>query len=469
MSARRPLRFVFVCVVALSVLTGCVTALAPTRPLFNDGDRIANEVATAVQANGIKHYVWAECSTAGGCQLVYRRVLTGTTLYQHTFRVASTAQITNPDVAVTADGRAFVVRSVCDDRICTDYYSIIPANANDTTVIDSQQLALTIANSAGPPRIESRDNVVYAAYLVETPGNSRLRYRQLSGGTSGGYIDIRAEARPSDPSLAIGNNGALYVTWKATYSGTSEVLYSSNLGTSGDFNGPISYDPFGNYSFHNPDIALDPSNTPYIVYAYDGDTSDTVKIVCQTTDPSDCFGGVAYRTIPLNNMQMYRNPHIQVLGTSPAVVFSGDNSTTDNNEIWYYTPPNSGVDPGPTRATTNNVQDGEPLIVVERSNYGDVPVVAWRTYVTVTVPPNPPLPGVAYDCVRDAYVFYFNNMTTRRVFESTSGCYYESQDLAANGPWVAGIWIAPETNTSSRYIPWTTFNANTTYAPVTAK
>lgn len=470
MFARRSPRLVIVCVIALSLLTGCVTTLAPARPLLGNGS--ASEVAVAVQANGIKHYAWTECG-GGSCQLMYQRIKFGAPIYQYAFTVAPGAQIISPDVAVTADGRAFVTRSVCVEAVCTDYYSIFPADANDTTMIVSEQLASPAANRTAPAKLKARDNIVYAVYTVETPDTPRLRYRQLSGGTSGGYVDFRPSVQPGAPSLAIGSNGALYVTWKAATSSSTEIAYGHNSGTTGDFPTVVSYDFAGNYNFLNPDIALDPNNTPYIVYAYKGDASDIVRIRCEAVVTA-CFGEIGTRTIPLNSAQnpwrLRGSPHIQLLSWSPAVVFSADTSVTDNNEIWYYTPPSSGVDPGPTRVTNNAAQDDEPQIVVERSSFGDVPVVAWRTYVTITTPPSPPFPGITVDCARDAYMFYFNQTTVQRVFTSTGGCFNTAQDLAANGQWVAGVWLDRRANSDdSRLVPWTLFNANTVYTPITAK
>lgn len=472
MSARRPLRLVFVGVIALSLLTGCVTSLAPTRPLSAAGTVNERAVAVAVQANGIKHYVWIDCA-GENCRLVYQRIKFGAPIYQYVFAVMPSDQFKSPDVAVTTDGRAFIMRSACVEAICTDYYSIIPADANDTTVIAWQALASPAANSGASPMLVSRDNIVYAVYTVATSGPARLRYRQLSGGTSGGYVDIRADRRPAAQGMAIGSNGALHVVWHSSTISSSEIAYGSNNGTTGDFPTIISYDSAGNYNFRGSDIALDPDNTPYIVYAFDASTHDIVRLRCEAVF-SDCFGEIATRTIPLdsalNPWRLRGGPQIQLLSWSPAVVFAARNSATGNNEIWYYTPPSAGIDPGPTRVTHNAVQDDEPQIVVERSNFGDVPVVAWRAYERVTFPPGSPFAGITVDCPRDGYVFHFDPSTVRRVFTSTGGCFNNGQELAANGQWVAGVWLdRQDSDPSSPIIPWTSFNAHTAYTPITGK
>jgi hypothetical protein len=473
MSARRPLGLLVICAIALLLLSGCVVTISPARALVTAGTANAREVAVAIQANGIKHYAWTECSGAGAsatCQLVYERRLVNAVTYQYISAVAAGAELQHPDIAATADGRAFIVHRVCSSGRCTDYYTVIPADAPDSTTISPVPLASPGAHSAGSPKVKARGNFVYAVYLAAGETNPRLRYRQLSGGSSGGYVDVRASVPPSDPSLAIGSNGVLHVVWKIDTGSSSEVTYGSNSGTSSDFGLPVSYDAGGNYDFDIPDIALDSNNTPYIVYSYDDGTSDLVKIRCEA-EASKCYNNITTLTVPLNAEQnpwrLRGSPHIQVTGSAPMIVFSADTSTTSTNEIWYYTPPSSGADSGPTRVTTNDVQDDEPLIVEEQSNFGDVAVVAWRTYITVSTPPTPRLPAMTYDCLRDGYSFYSNNTTVRRVFNSMGGCLNSSQDLAANGPWVAAAWIDRlEQSGDRRAVPWTTFNAHTMYAPI---
>ncbi|HEY0606572.1 MAG TPA: hypothetical protein VGD58_26845, partial [Herpetosiphonaceae bacterium] len=157
MFTRRSLRLVLVCVLTLSLLTGCVTTLAPVRPLLaGNSDSSAYNVAVAVQANGIKHYAWNECRV-GGCRLVYQRIRFGAPIYQYILAEGSSFDIRYHDLAVTADGRAFVVHSLCNNG-CVDYYSIVPADADDNTPIDSEPLATPSGNSAGPPKLEARDN-----------------------------------------------------------------------------------------------------------------------------------------------------------------------------------------------------------------------------------------------------------------------------------------------------------------------
>jgi hypothetical protein len=476
MSARRPFRLLIICIVVLLSLTGCVFTLSPVKPLLTPGSAHAREVAVAVEANGIKHYAWTECATSGPsttCQLVYERRNVNRVIAQGVFTFALGADLRNPDVAATADGRAFMVHTVCSPSACTDYYSVIPADAIGSTPIAPAELALPAANSAGVPRLKARDNVVYAVYLVAGESNTRLRYRQLSGGTSGGYADYRNSGNNSNPSIAIGSNGVLHAVWKTYTASSTEINYGHNTGSTEDFGGVNGYDFAGNHAFSNPDIALDGNNTPYMVYSYYSGGGDIVKIQCQAT-ASLCYNGVTTQIVPLDAAQhpwrLRGSPHIQVPGSAPTIVFSASNSVTGNNEIWHYTPPSSGTDPGPTRVTTNDVQDDEPLIVEEHSNFGDIEVVAWRTYITLTPPPTPPLPPIPYECMRDGYSFYFNNTTVRRVFESTGGCHNYSQDLAASGQWVAAAWIDRLVNSDdTRIVPWTTFNAHTTYTPITGK
>jgi hypothetical protein len=457
MSARHRWSLFAVCILGVSLLSGCVTTLAPVRvlPGSDNGDIV--DVKVAVQANGIKHYLVQAC--AERCRLVYQRVQLAAPIYQYVF---DGAELRSPALAATDDGHGVVAFTECAPS-CIDRYTIIPPNATPSTPIITEALALPGAISGGEIQLAARGNVVYASYYADGSPYSRLRYRQLSGGSSSGVIDARPLVSASNPSLAIGGDGALYAVWKASSDDTIEIAYGSNSGSSGDFAPPASYEPRPDDSFRDADIALDPSNTAYLVYAYDDGENDLVKLRCVASSGT-CFGGVVDRVIPLDSAQnpwrLRGAPQIQVLGSSPAVVFAADTSSTDKEEIWYYTPPSYGVDPGPRRVTSDSVGDDEPLIVVERSSYGDVPVVAWRSYETV---------APTIDCPRDAFVFYFASSTTRRVFESNGGCATKSRDLAANGPWVAGVWIDRRTRQhNSPLAAWTLFNADMLYVPFVA-
>ncbi len=269
--------------------------------------------------------------------------------------------------------------------------------------------------------------------------------------------------------MAIDNNGKLHVTWLADTASSSEIAYGNNIHSAADFGPSIAYDSEGNYNFKHPDIALDSSNTAYIVYAYDGGTGDILKLRCEAT-ASTCFNGITTRTIPLdaaqNPWRIRGNPHIVVTGGLPNVVFSAKNSATSNHEIWQYIPPTPDSDQGLDRVTTNDVEDDEPLIAEENSDFGDIVVVGWRTYHPIAVAP----PGSFYDCSDAVYVFYHDSSTLRQVHSRSGGCFNQGRDLAANGEWVAGVWLdLASAGTVSRRVPWTTFNAYTNWLPIVAK
>jgi hypothetical protein len=463
MSARYRFGLFAVCALAVALLTGCITTIAPVRVLPSAPDANVADVRIAVQPNGIKHYVLKAC--AASCQLLYQRVQLAAPIYQHIF---NGAELRSPALAVTDDGRAFVAFTECAST-CIDRYSVIPADTPPTTIV-IEELAAPGEISMGDPQLVARGNIVYASYYVAGDTYPALRYRQLSGGGSGGAIELRPTVDASGPSLAIGGDGTLHAAWKASSDSAIEIAYGSNSGSGGDFSPAASYDPRPNNSFREVDLALDPNDTPYIVYAYDDGGSDVVKIRCAAA-AENCFSGVVDRTVSLDGAQnpwrLRDDPRIEVLGSSPAVVFAADTSATEKEEIWYYTPPSSGIDPGPVRVTSNTVRDGEPAIVVERSSYGPVPVVAWRAYETVTITQNGSSPSLDVDCPRDAFVFYFTSSTTRRVFASRGGCFTDPQDLAASGPWVAGVWLDRLSDEEhSRIVAWTLFNAHTSYAPV---
>ncbi len=468
---RRSVGLLARCLIGALFLTGCIRTHVPARPLLVTPDGNAAETAVAVQADGTKHYVWTECTTAdGSCQLVYYRTKIGAPNAHYVFTPEAGTTTKYPDVAVTMSGHAFVVRSVCKGMVCTDYYSIIPATFDGAAAIASYPLAEPGASSAGAPRLEARGNVVYATYQTAGDTHARLRYRQLSGGSSSGFVDVRADVRPSNVSIDIDYNGKLHAVWLAEVAGSHEVAYGTNVGTTGDFAPSVSHEAGSDYHFKHPDIALDSANRPYIVYAFDDATTDTIKLRCEAP-VSSCFGGIATRVIPLDPGQgpwrLRGNPQLTIRAAIPNVVFSAKNGATGNHEIWHYSTPVSETDQALERVTINDVEDDAPIIAEENSNFGEIVVAGWNTYYTIA---NPIPGGSSIECSEGIYMFYFNKLTLRRIDGGNGGCFPQSPDLAANEQWVAGVWLdTTDEGPAPRLVPWTTFNAYVSYLPLVSK
>ena len=72
--------------------------------------------------------------------------MTNSPTYRKVLPVAGGTTISNADVAVTDDGRAFVIDTACTNpSTCTDYYVIIPPDATpaDSVVQETAKYSLT--------------------------------------------------------------------------------------------------------------------------------------------------------------------------------------------------------------------------------------------------------------------------------------------------------------------------------------
>ncbi len=463
---------VLVAVLSAWVLSGCITSAAPARVLPREAFASVVEVALAVGDDGFKHHVWSECAGTGPnftCVLVYARTASGGVIYSHAFVTPIGTYAANASVAVASSGDAYVVRSECTGVVgCVDYWSLFPAEP-DGVFIDSQLLHQTEVESQGPPQAVARGNDVYAAYFIDVGGQTRLRYRQLSGGSSLGYVDTTTMP-PSDLSLAVDSGGNLHAAWvRSPITGTF-VAYANNIGTTVSFNPATSFSGAGN-AFSRPDLALDSVDRAYVAYALAAGAGETVQVRCLDI-AADCYREVTVLTVPTVDgpWGVWGNANLAMDGLQPNVVFAAIHDSLSSNDIWWYHPPDSGPDPDPTRVTsTAAVSEGEPLIVKENSTSGDVPVIGWRTFQAALLGANAPADANAPDaffCYGDVFVAYGNTSTTRQVFEDRGTCQNAGFDLAANGAWVAGVWVDEESDAISAHAAWTAFNARLVNVPV---
>src|SRR5665648_343646 len=113
-----------------------ISACSPTNPqkfksvpLISPGEYEVSSAAIAVEADGDKHIVWSECPTTGPCRLVYQRTKMGNAQQQILISEVGFNYL-QPDIAVTSDGRAFIVflkASTTANSTYSPQYIIIPA------------------------------------------------------------------------------------------------------------------------------------------------------------------------------------------------------------------------------------------------------------------------------------------------------------------------------------------------------
>ncbi len=462
-----------VSVLSAWLLSGCITTLAPVQFVPREALASVNEVALAVGADGVKHYAWTECfgeNATYTCVLVYARVVMGAVVYSHGFVQSIGDFARYPDVAVSSTGDAYVVYSECTDfSNCIDNWSMFPAVDPQNTKIGDNWLHTALPSEAAP-QVVARGADVYAAYFVDIGGVTRLRYRQLAGGSRSGRIDT-LDQFPSNVSLGIDSAGDLHAVWVRNPAADTFIAYSNNTGGVNNFNAASTFDGGFDYSFSRPDLALDDDDRVYLTYVIYNGSGDTIKVRCLDVAP-DCYRNTTLLIVPEvdGGWNVYRNANLEMIGDQPNVVFAALHDSLDHNDIWWYAPPSlpDGNTPPDQVTNTSTESEGEPLIVEENSTFGDVPVVGWRKYVSLLLGTQAPAGNAGY-CAGDVFVTYGGASNVRQVFEDRGTCDNSGLDLAANGQWVAGVWVDEESNLIAAHAAWTAFNARISYVPLAGK
>ncbi|MEP7359105.1 MAG: hypothetical protein ABI847_17775, partial [Anaerolineales bacterium] len=213
------------------------------------------------------------------------------------------------------------------------------------------------------------------------------------------------------------------------------------------------------YQVSRPDLALDSDDRAYLTYVINSGLNDTIKVRCVDL-AANCYRGVTLLTVPQADgpWNVYQNANIEVLDGQPNVVFAATNDSVTSNDVWWYRPPSSGGNTAPLQVSqTPDDSEGEPLIVKEHSTFGDVGVVGWRIYRALFADAQAPEVTSGL-CWGDVSMIY-NLGNDRRVFENRGTCDNSGLDMAANGPWVAGVWVDEESAQIATHAAWTGFNA----------
>src|SRR6185436_7316313 len=99
------------------------------------------------------------------------------------------------------------------------------------------------------------------------------------------------------------------------------------------------------------------------------------------------------------------------------------------------------------------------------SNAGDVAVLGWRIFNPLFA--GQQAPAVASSgCWGDVFTTYASPSNIRRVFEDRDTCDNAGLDLAASGPWVAGVWVDEESDQIASHSAWTAYNAYDVLVPL---
>jgi hypothetical protein len=446
---------VFIIMALLLSLSGCNDVYRPI-PLISDTVNFdSGGVAVAVESNGKKHFAWSECYLLT-CHIRYTNTISGSigTIYE--FNPVPNERWIQPALAVASDGNVYLAWKASNGSVYDICYRQIPGGVPDDYTCYDEGGEVWDATYDTPLVLTAKGNDVFLIYGAQYSPGTALLYRQVHGGTSGGYISDGLDSSRYHyyPSAAANGADAVYVSWQKIDPATPDapqLCDNNNYGESGDMtHGQCSFIPA---AYSQPALALD-ANLEWVYRVHMTDaTPDVLRITYWEADNSGIY---AYASADLSSETgwvLQGNPSVVSIGTDIHVAFSArNNSHLHNTEIYYLQYTHDDLsEPVPTRVSNQLTDDYIPWI----GHVGLFPVIAWRT-------------GIDY---QDMYIYYgFPTDTVVQVFNSpTNSSGSEEMMLASDYYSIAAIWVDTLSNSDDRFVPWISFNTYATWAPVIVK
>ena len=439
--------FVSISCLAIFLLSACTSQIFPPLPLYRSGAANASFPSLAIDQEGTKHLVWLEGNGTTKSLIYWRSWFANPTLVRrHTEPYAYL-----PRIAVTEDGNAYIVWSRWLPTSQVEYCIWInPARgteALDCFAGDRYGKGIWVIG---------RRDVVYA---IQDRGN-QLLYRQLAGGGAQGRASDIYDPEWFLPQISLGidSNGKLHLLRLVQTGTTYSLFYNSNASVDslGNMNQQLVIADTGGGAF---DLAIggsNPNERVYLANIRHFPSGDKVSYPsCLVNGCSDRKSG----QIPLGDG--WQISELRAVGTS----------LTTYTAMIARTPASPGIDP---QEIYVSVGLGSPEPISETEFYAKRRIHA----VTTTVPPLPvfawrkAISGYSTD-VYSAYPVVDGGtirMKSEIVF-SRFEPYIEPEgdSLAANGEWVAGVWLYRLSPTSDRIVPWIAGNAHLITLPLVSK
>ncbi len=440
--------YIFVIISMCLSIAGCSRYIRSAILIPNpDASHETTQLAVAVEFSGLKHIIRRVCSTTvvGDCNLVYSRATTGTVSEIATLTSPTGyAGMEHPAIAVTDSG----IAAIAWDTARTAGGSLASLFVLSTALGSINEIdPVYVANT---PHLVSKGNTIYAVQDVSQNIGGTLyaaiRYRQLVGGSSSGWVSEHAVTRDNIyRDAAVSPSGNLYVVfWRNIF---GDIMYADNYGTTGDMTnrfGLIS----GAYAYSDPRI--DVNGNPEAVYiTYNENFSPTPgfsdHLVIAHCPASSCsFPPVI--ELPLDPAKEWDiegvTDIIADISTTAYYTFLATNADTGGNYDVFEGYFQAGL-PYMTMNVTNSpgTNDGAPTIGLL---WSFIPVTSWVT---------------EHDIYQfDAFPFAPFAYTSLRQIYHTGETILSETDMSCNADWGVGGWIEDQA-TQQPYIIFNTYPA----------
>ncbi len=435
--------FFFMICFAFLPLSACTTQIFFPLPLNKIDGSNASFPSIAIDPAGTKHLVWLE-ESATTKSLIYWR-----SWFASPSKVSRRDEPSaySPGIAATDGGDAYIVWSRWisgEVQYCVWKIPDWGTETLDCFPVDRHGKGIWVSG---------RGDVVYAVY----DDGDQLFYRQLAGGSAQGTASDLYHPDWFLPqiSLEIDSNGKLHLLRLEQVGTTYSLHYNSNatVDGSGNMKQKMVIADTGGGAF---DLAIGGSGA-----------NERVYMIYKNTFPSG--DSVSYKSCLVNGCSDLRSDQIPLGdGWQISELQAVGTSLTTYTAMIARTPSSPGIDPQETYVSVNF---GSPEAIPEAEF-----TAKRRLHAVATT--NPPLPVfgwrkaiggkstdvvVAHPVIEDGTV----RMKTQTVFSRFEPYIEpEGEDLAANGEWVAGVWLYRLSPTSDRIVPWLAGNAYLTTLPL---
>jgi hypothetical protein len=424
-------------VAVLVGLAGCALNVPPATQLPSTA--AASGPAVDIEANGTRHVVWQDCGTS--CSIIYHRTTSAGVSTRIALAPPAGETYREPDIAVTDDGSAYIVwRSLtAASNTYAPYFAVIPSGATTAPARQALAGAVTAAIASDPPSVTARGTTVYAVYFAPSATNVYLYKRRLNPLEAATQMTANPNTKISNASIAIDSAGNLHVAYEygSADGGQYQAVFYHGPTTGQQLlsNNGVAWDYYS-----RPDLELDSADNAYVLYAIDHKYIDVYRR--RPTGEETKFGLLPGGA----NGWWVSQPDMAIIGSNLEIVFSGSNPSLPPkySVVWKGSLNTvSGAGTAPTQISPTSVWLPQEAKIANVQNY---PVVMW-TQVD---------PGTGH-CTYEGF-YWEKSVGAKKVFTST-GCYHDELDVAAEGEWLSGVSISGSQSNVDLPAPWIVYNA----------
>jgi hypothetical protein len=418
------LNITLVAIIALA-LSGCSREIHRAIQIpMSDASYQIKDIDVAVDYFGVKHIVARVCSISvpTDCQIVYWTATSGQPDVVYAwYPPTGFIGMEDPAIAVTDSGVAAIAWETA--RSAGGAYATMFVLSTALGTVSE----ISPAYTAVEPRLVSKGNFIYAVQSVNEGGHFSIRYRQLVGGSTSGWVSEHGGSKTSDDVLmdaAVSPSGNLYVVWWRTPSG--DIMYADNYGDTGDMTNRFGFIS-GAFDYTMPRIDVNGSpEVVYVTYTHQLLASSDLLVIAHC--PAN---GCAYPPdieLPLDTSKQWNVTSeadvIADTGNTAYYVFNATNTDTPGNIEVYEGYFQEGLAYYTANASNTPGNDGIPSIGLM---WSIIPVSSWVTGNDI------------YQF--DAYPFILPYASLRLIHHAAATIFTDGTNMSCNADWGTGVWV----------------------------